>query len=250
MGFAGWARYRESFSPGFRSSGQGSFPDLGTFSLVRYYQHAVDKTKGNMNFASKFSPIPPRTGNMEAFEFRSDEPSSPSPMRQGKPTFVDANSLALKPEDLDVALLNIETPARPAREMVPPSSRILKVSAPASAADSALFPVTEDEQIVNTALLLFLNAVTMHFEIDADWTLHRRAFKLGIDGAKSFEARVDGYLRHRKTDRVHAIVEVKPCIRDKKITKIQMQESAQMAAWICNDPGDYESYRKSKESMK
>ena len=72
------------------------------------------------------------------------------------------------------------------------------------------FPQTEDEQIVNTALLLFLNAMLLHFEIPAKWSLHRKAFRFEQNKENLFEARVDGYLLCSSDDRVKAtVVEVK-----------------------------------------
>lgn len=50
----------------------------------------------------------------------------------------------------------------------------------------------------------------------------------------SFEARTDGYLDDRQ-GKAQAIIEVKPVTRSKKSSLIQMQESAQMVAWIKND---------------
>jgi hypothetical protein len=60
--------------------------------------------------------------------------------------------------------------------------------------ESILYPPTKDEQIVNAALILFLNALTIHFPLFNDWTLHRRAFTVDFRTA-SFEARTDGYLQ-------------------------------------------------------
>ncbi|PNP78328.1 hypothetical protein FNYG_08274 [Fusarium nygamai] len=54
---------------------------------------------------------------------------------------------------------------------------------------------------------------------------------------RCMKARVDGLLRVK--DRTCAIVEVKPFIRygsEKTLDKIRMQETAQMAAWIAQDP--------------
>jgi hypothetical protein len=97
----------------------------------------------------------------------------------------------------------------------------------------AQYPPANDEQIVNVALALLLNAVTMHFVPNTDWTFHRRAFQIGNKkSGKGFEARVDGYLRRLSDDKVMAILEVKPCVRKKQLAGIRMQESAQMAAWI------------------
>lgn len=52
----------------------------------------------------------------------------------------------------------------------------------------------------------------------------------------SLEARTDGYLEDRRLGNVRALIEVKPALREKKPQKIRMQESAQMVAWILNDP--------------
>src|SRR5262249_45241365 len=106
----------------------------------------------------------------------------------------------------------------------------------------AQFPPTDDEQIVNAALVLFLKAVTMHFVGDVYWTFHRKAFRIGNGGKKNkpgYEARVDGYLCRCSDNKVMAILETKPCVRQSHDHKILMQESAQMAAWISQFPENY-----------
>ncbi|KAI2626288.1 hypothetical protein GGS21DRAFT_530900 [Xylaria nigripes] len=101
---------------------------------------------------------------------------------------------------------------------------------------SILFQSTNDEQIVNTALILLLNALSMLCgDITADWTLERYRLILGNGTKTIYEARVDSFLRSR-TGTMKAIVEVKPCIRSRKLAEIVMQETAQMAAWICSFP--------------
>ncbi|TVY79707.1 hypothetical protein Focb16_v008611 [Fusarium oxysporum f. sp. cubense] len=96
----------------------------------------------------------------------------------------------------------------------------------------------EDEQIVNTPLVLFLNALTLHCDYaQGAWTIYRKTFVVKASATKVYEARVDGLLRVK--DRTCAIVEVKPLIRygsEKTLDKIRMQETAQMAAWIAQDP--------------
>ncbi|KAJ5725321.1 uncharacterized protein N7483_006678 [Penicillium malachiteum] len=100
--------------------------------------------------------------------------------------------------------------------------------------DKILHPPTKDEQIVNTALLLFLNALTIHFrEITSTWTLHRKAFIAKFKQAE-YEARTDGYL-HDYSGNPKILLEVKPVKRKEKQTFIQMQEGAQMVAWIASD---------------
>ncbi|PWY82799.1 hypothetical protein BO83DRAFT_454901 [Aspergillus eucalypticola CBS 122712] len=74
--------------------------------------------------------------------------------------------------------------------------------------DNVLYPPTMDEQIVNCALFIFLNALTMPFKLANNWTLHRKAFKAKFYNA-SFEARTDGYLDDRRGE-AQAIIEVKP----------------------------------------
>ena len=99
-----------------------------------------------------------------------------------------------------------------------------------------MFPPTKDEQIVNIALLVFLNALTMHFDISQrwKWTPHRKGFVPQFrDG--SFHAHTDGYL-HDEQETPYALIEVKPVVRAGKQNLIQMQESAQMVGWIMSEP--------------
>lgn len=98
---------------------------------------------------------------------------------------------------------------------------------------NVLYPPTRDEQIVNTALINFLDALTIHFSFSSNWTLHRKAFTATFDDAR-FEARTDGYLDDAYGS-PSVIIEVKPMIRERKLVAIQMQESAQMVAWLKAD---------------
>ncbi|PYH91021.1 hypothetical protein BO71DRAFT_401708, partial [Aspergillus ellipticus CBS 707.79] len=96
-----------------------------------------------------------------------------------------------------------------------------------------MFPPTKDEQIVNTALVVFLNALTIHFPLikRCDWTVHRKAFVPQFEEAK-FESRTDGYLDDGKGN-PYALIDVKPIIRAlTNQSRIQMQEGSQMASWI------------------
>lgn len=231
-----------------------AFPDLGTFTLVRYHQCQVERAKTTENTSCKFSPVASRTRDAikgRSFAGSSVEQATPSRIPRPTSTFTrsiepvtparmikDLESLQLDSEDRDSAI-----------SAQYPQSGTLSDYSPMDAGLAANFPATEDEQIVNTALILFLNAVTIHFGVPADWTLHRKALRLGEKGNRGFEARVDGFLRSYK-DEIKAILEVKPCTRDSKIDKIRMQEGAQMAAWISQYPGDYESFRKNNKPMR
>lgn len=99
---------------------------------------------------------------------------------------------------------------------------------------SLLFPRARDEQIVNTALIDLLEGITLYLPFEARWTLHRHAFKFD-----DWEARVDGYLESR-TGVPLAIVEVKSRQREtySEMSRIRMQEGAQMAAWIASDTAE------------
>lgn len=98
---------------------------------------------------------------------------------------------------------------------------------------NVMYPPTKDEQIVNTALIVLLNALTIHLEsFSSKWTLHRKAF-IAAFGDAEFEARTDGYLNDQ--DNPSIIVEVKHVMRSTKLSAIGMQESAQMVAWIKSD---------------
>jgi hypothetical protein len=84
-----------------------------------------------------------------------------------------------------------------------------------------LYPPTEDEQIVNTALLNFLTAVTIaHPSVRLRWCVARKALQFDckneIHGAVTYQARTDGYLRGHNHSTAYAIIEVKPFIRGKK----------------------------------
>lgn len=111
--------------------------------------------------------------------------------------------------------------------------------------DYEQFPPLDDEQIVNTALILFLQGVCLRAQglENAHWTLQRKSFNFEkkIRGqhdetVRLFQARTDGHLRINidGKSRSLAILEVKASVRAE--AKPFMQESAQMAAWISAEP--------------
>jgi len=105
-------------------------------------------------------------------------------------------------------------------------SDILSPYSPVGPEAATWFPPTKDEQIVNSALVLFLKAVTVHFVGDANWSFQRKAFNFADKRDKVFEARVDGVLLRRCDHQIMAILEVKPFVRGKKEAAIQRQEAA------------------------
>jgi hypothetical protein len=104
---------------------------------------------------------------------------------------------------------------------------------------------TEDEQIVNTALVNFLKAIVEHFpSVTSTWTIHRKVYKARFSNTE-YEARTDGYLRGKGDSDARALIEVKPCLRRTNALKTRMQESAQMVAWLkrSSDPPRNLPYR-------
>lgn len=105
-------------------------------------------------------------------------------------------------------------------------------------------PDAKDEQIVNLALINFLSAVWINDERNSEWSLKRKEFKFESKGnGAGFLARTDGHLRVTSRlglpDRSGAILEVKARRRPNSTDKdhrIEMQESAQMALWIYQEP--------------
>lgn len=191
----------------------------GTFSLVTYYQRQAAKTETN-DFPPKviFSPVAHRTRAKQkdlAESMRKLQLETPTK----KSTAGNVDALG-SPESAGTQLSTTPAPST----MSPISKELQNIA----------YPPTEDEQIVNTAFLLFLNALTIHSALSNSWTLHRRAFTARFEDS-SFEARTDGYLKDKDCGKVRAIIEVKPALRDKTPRRVRMQESAQMVAWILNE---------------
>jgi hypothetical protein len=197
----------------------GAFPQIGTFSLVRHFQAQCEgfNDMDLENCLSKVTPISKRLRR---------PPPSESPTRLMPET--PNESMQQQLAELN---LNSDLSESPSSNLQ--SSSPLDYSPALNEVD---LPAVKDEQIVNTALILFLTAVTMHFDIPADWSLHRERFVFGESGTKLFEARVDGYLWSRRNRQKKAIIEVKPVARTSNLDAIRMQEAAQMAAWICSSP--------------
>ncbi|KAK2820081.1 hypothetical protein FQN49_007739 [Arthroderma sp. PD_2] len=122
------------------------------------------------------------------------------------------------------------------------------------------FPKVEDEQIVNGFLIAFLATLCMHNpDVKLEWSPVRKAFKFGkvenpSSGEKAFlfEARTDGHLSQpasKKTNvRSAMIVEVKPTLRAYS-NRVIYQATAQMAAWIYEEPDERDSPKPYRRAM-
>ncbi|KAI1170048.1 hypothetical protein F4777DRAFT_570640 [Nemania sp. FL0916] len=246
----GWQLYLNSILPVPRQQQkkrtQAPLLPLGLFSLVRYYQLEVEREQKHSDISwpkIDFSPVVVRTRQRQADQAQSSgRPETPTrPPRRGQKEFEDMF------EDFTLDSTSKSSPGPSTPE--PPGT--LEAANPLDGISPAqLFKAASDEQIVNTALLLLLNALSISCpEVQGDWTLHRRRFALQSKGNKVYEARVDGYLRSRD-NKVKAIVEVKPYTRGTKYWNTRMQEAGQMAAWIGTDPPDVQAMRAQKKNCR
>lgn len=191
----------------------------GTFALPRFYQDQVALIPENAPFRANVIVSPPRTRSYTKaitagikkllFDVPPGLPTTPNVKSDLE---VDGFS-----ED-DIA--SEDTPPG-ARSFGPPE--LLELS----------YPKTKDEQIVNTALIDFLNALIVHRNFKLGWTLFRKSFEADF-GHGSFEARTDGCLEvsREKESKTYAIVEAKPMLRAKERILISKPEGAEMVAWI------------------
>ncbi|KAK2768687.1 hypothetical protein FQN54_000543 [Arachnomyces sp. PD_36] len=219
-----WTKYLEDIRD-IETTKATEFPDLGTFTLVRDHQLEVGQIRGEQadTSAAEFTPVANRTRS----KTKGPGPQESPLLGKGKPS--QNMSDLLERLDLDESHEESPEPAESPESAVNPSP-ISKEAA------GVLYPPTRDEQIVNTALLLFLRAISIHKLRSPNWTLHRRIFQALFPSGK-LEARTDGYLEliSNGVSKAKAIVEVKPYIREGN-EQVRMQESAQMVAWIFKEP--------------
>ncbi|KAH6630951.1 hypothetical protein B0J18DRAFT_422696 [Chaetomium sp. MPI-SDFR-AT-0129] len=193
-------------------------PKCGSFFMVRYWQTMVSThTKDGDTASSKI--FKPQVG--------SDNARPVTPPQQ--------NSTSGSPP-------KFETPAAKSH----PAARGTSGNSPSA-----------DEAYVNTALLLLLQAATQDFQLHGHlkslhWVPPRMALHLTVptpntktgkfEDTKLLESRVDGYLCNRAADgglsRPMAICEAKSAVRKSVQVPTERQEAAEMAAWICNRPGN------------
>jgi hypothetical protein len=121
------------------------------------------------------------------------------------PTKKESNSSSSR----QLLLLGDESPSpSPSSDPSPPNTIAREL-------ERILYPPTKDEQIVNTALIVLLNALTTHFDFYSNWTLHRKPFTATFENAQ-FEARTDGYL-DSPGGKTRVIIEVKPVLRSRHL---------------------------------
>ena len=220
QGFTSWQTYLGEIqaNPGYSSMKKRQ--DIGAFSNVRYYQQHVEpswdeyeiSTEANIeSVPSKFSPRRLRIAvpaSIQSNTLLTPPPKAQNSLGKGSPSYLDSSIN-------DTSLISFNPPS-------PQTPATAQMTAPA-----------EDEQIVNVALVLWLQTLTMfHSDVQAEglkWSIKRLKLNFG-----RWEARTDGCLRRKRE--IMAILEVKPFVRENYAPQIQIQESAQTGAWIRNFP--------------
>ena len=230
-----WCQYLDSFTNGTVLPGTDAFPQMGTFSIVRHYQRLCDGID-ILPFESSSPKISSRTRAAKLAEERLEEQTNAVEKRaeQRRITQVSPTHISSRMDRMQIS------------PKAPPNPPVFDPDSSAESSTSEWFstsipggpnkPALKDEQIVNTALLIFLMALPLHFDIPATWTIHRHGFIFGKGDDKVFEARVDGCLLSKVDEKIKAIVEVKAATRDIGLAPIRRQEGAQMAAWISSEP--------------
>ncbi|KAJ8128154.1 hypothetical protein O1611_g5484 [Lasiodiplodia mahajangana] len=224
------------------------------FAMVRYYQIETTRPRCRTDFLHEKiqipidSPIAHRT-RAATLAAGNPEPQTPTPAPRGK-------SYSIQELSKDFSHVDLGSDTEPSPQSLRYTNPLTPTSPISAAEAKEMAESINDEQIVNTALILLLNALSMcSKKVKARWTLQRESLILGKkatpseEAVKMFEARVDGILQSRD-HKVKAIVEVKPCLRESKDTEIRMQETAQMAAWICHHPPDTNEMRKKEEKAR
>jgi hypothetical protein len=252
----------------FDNIGSKKYPDDSIFSLVHLYMDLVFKVNAaTTSFGSPkvlLTPLPVRGRHQ-----RERTPESPLTGRDSTPSDVEMRTppnpaKSRRGTQRRLSFLDREDPRMDAdmpemqgnlSEASPSASHVSDSTAEGpdglSPAHPSEFTPSEDEILVNMAFVLLLNALT---EPDGTmrskgyrWLPNREAVKIfnslpasGAGGTvvgnkaadKLLEARTDGCLRHTEHNLSAALVEVKPCVREQNLERIQWQEGVQMAAYI------------------
>ncbi|KKK12765.1 hypothetical protein P175DRAFT_0163601 [Aspergillus ochraceoroseus IBT 24754] len=199
--FPSWKTYCDSFS-------KKENPE-GSFAVARHYQQMAANSRGNIRPNSFETPIALRTRSKRNNKVPdiSKLQLNPSKTPQKKQT---------KPPETPVISSSDDDLIADDEESFPQPLPITPAAQAPEELQSLMYPPTKDEQIVNTALVIFLNVLTIYFDNckTCNWTLYRKRFIANFTKA-SFEARIDGYLDDGQ-ENAYALIEVKPITRGKK----------------------------------
>ena len=197
-------------------------------------------------FQDPQTPTPSRPSNPSSINLRDEFASGDEGMELDNVQENKEVSLAKSIETMN----HTETPQTTVSQRFGESSPRSPLSGP-KAKD---YKAVEDEQIVNSALILFLQSLSLHYpSVPGEWSLYRQAFTLtdpSNSDSKVYEARVDGVFRDATSGLPKMIVEVKPYLRRSTLgvyDKIRIQEGAQIAAWVGTHPPPPQASSTSKQ---
>ena len=152
-----WSQYEKSFSPGGRlRADQPSTILEGTFAIPKLFQDASYSCKGEAGAL-------PKIYNLRTRSRKDSEPRPSTPTRSsrigGKRAELSSAAAIFDEEyatgdEVDASSATHSSPIMP----------VLSPFSPVTGNEAKLHEVIEDEQIVNTALVSFLSALTMHQE--------------------------------------------------------------------------------------
>jgi hypothetical protein len=220
-----WNKYLEAITAthgavasGTRVQRRSKFSrELGVFALVLQSQLEASKIEDSLYDSNKllFTPLP-------RYEMRA-RPGGANQDPHGKNIAEESRSQSQGSQHP-----SLTSKTTSGARYISPTSR-----------EEALDLPVGDEQIVNTAAINFLHVLFIHDSRLADWSLQKKQFRFKSDFVK-FEARTDGHFQPHGQERSAAILEVKPRARRHELGfRIEMQESAQMALWIYQEPNSH-----------
>ena len=206
-----WQRYIQNL-PELTKSRKPGPPYIGLFTIPRWHQLTIV----NIDQTSV------------------EETSSLTPQRQLLEQVVDQDNQRA------VAELAWGTPIRRRPQRVAHVSGKSSEATPSGISTDpriAINHAAEDEQVVNTALILLLDALLMLSpQIGVETTIKRERFNFG----GLWVACTDGCIRDfGNPTAIRAIIEVKAFNREKKAGATRQQEAGEMASWIHADHNDH-----------
>lgn len=231
-----------------RVEGIEGSPDLGSFDMLWEYQQNLDGLGENGAESSKVV-TPRRSKRIQARGGKGKDAIRDYPLSPSVAAKARKDAICGSTQQPDAATWGASSSDE--EQETPPQEDTRVLYSPVLRGDTdeyTEFSTADDEQIVNTALILLLQGVCLRAPDlgQAKWTLQRKAFcfaekpdqpnKPNKKSVTLFQARTDGHLRIKLPglSRSLAILEVKAKARAE--AEPYMQESAQMAAWIQTEP--------------
>ncbi|KAI0117246.1 hypothetical protein F4814DRAFT_415644 [Daldinia grandis] len=200
---------------------------LGPFSQFIKSQRRTLGLSGDDDTYDKvtYTPIAKRTRSYTAPSHRPQTPATPTPLPK-----VEEVTERLDAMDIDEEM---------DEDMSPSILSPFHGDSPITAEESKQTKPLKNEQEVVFCLVLFKRAITMIFEETqkADWAPDQNEFKVkNAKDEKIFNARVDASLTVLPYANIRQICETKKSHRGTNRAKVQAQESAQVSAWVADQP--------------